>query len=70
MAESTRDESGERLPVTSENGGSGTLIARTVESADGDVECTIYPVAVPPERQVTTWITASEGSFVSLEDHR
>lgn len=70
MAESTRDDMGERLPVAKRYRGSQRLVARTVESDDGATECTIYPVRVPRERRVTTWITAGEGSFVDLEDYR
>lgn len=70
MAESTRDDLGERLPVAKHYRGTQTLLARTVESEDGDTECTIYPAAVPPERRVTTWISASEGAFVSLSEYR
>lgn len=70
MAESTRDDLGERLPVAKHYRGKQTLLAKTVESDKGETECTIYPAAVPPERRVTTWITASEGAFVSLEDYR
>ena len=35
---------------------------------DAPDECTIYPIDVPEEKLMTTWITAEEGSFVSLDE--
>ena len=47
-----------------------TLLA-TVQQFDGRPdECTIYPAAVDPDRRTTTWITATEGAFCSLDDCR
>jgi len=46
------------------------LTASIVTPADGPVECTLYPVDVPDDAVVTTWLTALEGSFVSLERAR
>lgn len=71
MRKSTRDDAGEEVPVAGANERGGrTLIAKTVESGDGHTECTIYPVSVPQEERLTTWITAREGSFVDLDARR
>lgn len=40
-----------------------------VESEDGP-ECTIYPEACDRDEIVTRWVTAGEGSFVSIADVR
>ena len=46
------------------------LVAR-VETYAGDAdECTIYPVEADSETLQTTWISAEEGSFVSLDSMR
>ena len=47
-----------------------TLLATVQESDDQPDECTIYPAAVDPDRRTTTWMTATEGSYVALEDSR
>lgn len=40
-----------------------------VESENGS-ECTIYPGGCGPEEIVTRWVTAKDGSFVSVADVR
>lgn len=40
-----------------------------VESEHGP-ECTIYPEACDADEIVTQWVTACEGSFVSIADVR
>lgn len=42
------------------------LLAAIVHPDDGPRECTIYPSDVSAEAITTTWLTAEEGSFVSL----
>lgn len=46
------------------------LAAAVVEPADGPSECTLYPPDEPDAVILTTWMTAQEGSFVSLERAR
>ncbi|MGQ4556620.1 DUF7511 domain-containing protein [Halobellus sp. GM3] len=46
------------------------LVAR-VETYEGDAdECTIYPAEADSPTLQTTWISAEEGSFVSLDSMR
>lgn len=44
--------------------------ASIVSTADGQPECTIYPLDVPDDVLITMWITAKNGWFISLEDAR
>lgn len=46
----------------------GALIAEVVGSGERGAECTIYPADAEGMDLMTRWITASEGSFVRLED--
>ena len=46
------------------------LAAEVVVSRDRPAECTIYPFVAPDHRQVVRWITATEGSFVALDEMR
>ncbi|MFC4358193.1 hypothetical protein ACFO0N_09560 [Halobium salinum] len=42
-----------------------------LESTDlGDDQCTFYPRNADEEQMLTTWITAAEGDFVTLDDAR
>jgi hypothetical protein len=52
-----------------ESAASGRLVAR-VEETDGGSECTLFPADAEGEELVTTWMTASEDSFVELADCR
>ena len=47
-----------------------TFGAEIVVSQNAPAECTIYPTDIPTEERITTWISAAEGSFVSLADRR
>jgi hypothetical protein len=40
--------------------------ATVVSYDDAPDECTIYPTDITGDRRTTTWITAKEGSFLSL----
>lgn len=44
--------------------------ATIVRYEDGPDECTIHPKRVNDNRRTTAWITALEGSFVSLSTCR
>jgi hypothetical protein len=44
--------------------------AVVVPSDDEPDECTVFPVEASDEELVTTWISAAEGSFVSLDEMR
>lgn len=46
------------------------LLAEVVGSSERGAECTIYPADAEGMDLMTRWITASEGSFVSLQDVR
>ena len=42
--------------------------AELAHYADAPDECTIYPTNATEEELVTTWISAQEGSYVSLAE--
>lgn len=46
------------------------LVSAVVHATDGTRECTIYPKDAPNATVTTTWLTAREGSFVSLRRAR
>lgn len=46
------------------------LAAEIVVSQNRPAECTIFPPDATDFDRLTTWITAKEGSFISLEDMR
>lgn len=46
---------------------SDQFLAQLGIDANGHSICTIYPAEASGIKLLTTWITASEGSFVSLE---
>ena len=49
----------------------GTVVeARIVRYDDQPDELTLYPRDISRGRQATTWISAREGSFVDLQEHR
>lgn len=54
------------LPATIEE----RLVATVVEYDRVPDECTIHPVEATDEQLMTRWVTALEGSFVSLPDTR
>lgn len=51
-------------------GTDGELEHTLVERDDGRTECTVFPRDCDDEEIVTRWITAHEGSFVSLDSQR
>jgi hypothetical protein len=46
------------------------VLAVVDETAMGRRQCTLFPADVDEERLTTTWLSASEGSFVSLAEMR
>ena len=58
----------ESLPVSpvGHTHAQSTHTAVVVTARDGTEECTIFPLDVTDEALVTTWVSASEGSFVPL----
>ncbi|MFC7082220.1 DUF7511 domain-containing protein [Halorussus caseinilyticus] len=50
--------------------GPDELTAVVVERDSESDQCTLYPTGASDEALVTEWITAEEGSFVSLEEMR
>lgn len=58
------------MGVTGNHGVRGATIrlqATVVEYEDGPDECTIYPNGVSEVERMTTWISATEGSYVDLD---
>ncbi len=50
-----------------ETGDSGSLIKATVVRCDKRVdECTLHPVDPAEDKRTTEWISAKEGTFMSL----
>ena len=47
-----------------------TLVSTVVEYDDEADECTIYPLAADEEERMTTWISAKQESYVSLQEMR
>lgn len=41
-----------------------------IEAQDGGEECTLFPADASETDLFTTWITAADDAFVSLEDYR
>lgn len=58
------DDEGEPLD------GPAGLVSVVETHDDAPDECTIHPVDVPDHELMTTWMTAQDGSFVSLDDVR
>ncbi|MFC6987754.1 transcriptional regulator [Haloplanus sp. GCM10025708] len=46
------------------------LAAEIIVSQNSPAQCTIFPPDATCFERLTTWITAKEGSFISLEDMR
>ncbi len=44
--------------------------ARVETYEDRPAGCIVFPVDVAPEKRLTTWISAREGSFVRLAEMR
>lgn len=57
------ERSREPRPSTGSDDG---LVAIVIQSDEEPDECTIYPLEATDEELVTCWLTAHEGSFVSL----
>lgn len=59
------------LPTPAGDGArSVSITAKIVPARGGTAECTLYPPDVSGVELMTTWITAGEDSFVSLEEMR
>lgn len=69
MNERKTDDEDERFPVTPEPA-APPLAAKVVVSQDQQAECTIFPPGASGAERLTTWITATEDSFVRLDDMR
>jgi hypothetical protein len=39
-----------------------------IEEGSGGRQCTIYPTNVAEERRLTSWITASEDSYIGIDE--
>lgn len=59
------------LPIPADDAADAvSLAAEIVVSRDHPAECTLYPADASGMELMTSWITAREGSFVSLERMR
>lgn len=58
------------LPITPRTGVDQTIVAVIVVSRYQPAELILYPEDATGFDRLTTWITATEESFVSLEDMR
>jgi hypothetical protein len=47
----------------------GELTARIATTDAGTTVCTIYPSHVAADEQTSTWISAEEGSFVTVSNY-
>mgnify|MGYP000574834820 CR=1 FL=1 len=66
----TDDADDRRADRATPDASTPALAAEVVVSQDGPAECTLFPADATGLARLTTWITAEEGSFVSLEDRR
>jgi hypothetical protein len=48
----------------------GDFEAKIVRYDDAPTECTIFPTDVSERERTTTWLTAREGSYCSLDAMR
>ena len=46
------------------------LVAEIIVAEEGPAECTIFPPDAADDKCLTTWITAQQGSFMSIETMR
>ncbi|MFT4883404.1 MAG: hypothetical protein ACI8U4_000910 [Natronomonas sp.] len=46
------------------------LVARTTETEDGSIQCTLYPAEASDEERLTHWITAGEDWYIDVASHR
>lgn len=59
------------MAATDERSSEKLLIRATLTRDEhGEDACTLHPENPPDDRQLTAWITAKQGSFVSLGDWR
>lgn len=70
MSTNATDDAKSRLPVAATPAEDRRLVARLEGSAERGTECTIYPDEAAGLDLMTRWITAAEGSYVSLDDAR
>lgn len=71
MTERATDDEDEQLPIKSDIEDQVPMLAAGITvSQNHPAECTIFPPDATDFERLTAWITAKEGSFVSLEDKR
>jgi len=61
---------GDERPALAAGDEQPILAAEVVVSRDRPAECTLYPFGAPDHERVVEWITATEGSFVNLDEMR
>ncbi|WP_459192271.1 DUF7511 domain-containing protein [Halosimplex sp. J119] len=69
MEHTPAEDGSKRLPAVDADD-APTLTAEIIDPSDGPAECTIFPLDGSDTELVTQWITAREGSFVSLAERR
>jgi len=71
MNERATDDEDDQLPIKATPEDSiPMLAAEIIVSQNNPAECTVFPPDATDFERLTTWITAKEGSFISLEDMR
>lgn len=55
-----------RLMSSTNNASKETILATVVRNGDAPDECTLHPVNPTTKERTTVWITAKEGSYLSL----
>jgi len=58
------------LPTPADEERSVSIESEIVPARDGTDECTLFPADASGIELMTTWITAGENSFVSLDEMR
>lgn len=71
MNERATDDDDDQLPIrATPEDLTRMLAAEIIVSQNSPAECTVFPPDATDFERLTTWITAKEGSFISLEDMR
>ena len=71
MNERATDDEDDQLPIKATPEDLPLMLAaEIIVSQNRPAECTVFPPDATDFERLTTWITAKEGSFISLEDMR
>jgi hypothetical protein len=58
------------VPTALLNADAEGVVAVVAETADGTEECTLFPADADQAELPTTWLSAEQGSFVTLSEMR